>query len=118
MQSVSKFAYFFQPIRFIPQTGFHIQHSPMKYFGNLAKFCTFFPLYYLFFRICLSEYCSLVAKVSFVLFFWKFCVGFEVNFTFEFVVYINMVERVSSLPKYYVCVRRACTACMSLQKQG
>ena len=32
----------------------------------------------------------------------------------EFVVYIDMVERVSSLPKYYVCIRRACTACMSL----
>ena len=32
---------------------------------------------------------------------------------FEFVVYIDMVEK-SSLPKYYVCIRRACTACMSL----
>ena len=48
--------------------------------------------------------------------FWKFCVGFEVNFTFEFVIYIEMVERVFSLPKYYVCIRRAFTACMSLQK--
>ena len=28
-----------------------------------------------------------------------------------------MVERVSSLPKYYVSIHRACTACMSLQKQ-
>ena len=27
-----------------------------------------------------------------------------------------MVERVSSLPKYYVCIRHACTVCMSLQK--
>ena len=37
---------------------------------------------------------------------------------FEFVIYIDMVERVSSFPKYYVCIRRACTACISLQKQG
>ena len=36
---------------------------------------------------------------------------------FEFVIYIDMVERVSSLPKYYVSIHRACTACMSLQKQ-
>ena len=36
---------------------------------------------------------------------------------FEFVICIDMVERVSSLPKYYVCICRACTACMSLQKQ-
>ena len=63
------------------------------------------------------EYCSLVVKVSFVLFFWKLCVGFEVNLMFEFVVYIDIVEKVSTLPKYYVCLRRACTACMSLQKQ-
>ena len=69
------------------------------------------------FRNIFSEYCSLVVKVSFVLFFWKFCVGFEVNFMFELVIYINMVEKVSSLPKYYVCIRHACTACMSLQKE-
>ena len=30
----------------------------------------------------------------------------------EFLIYIDMVERVSSLPKYYVCIRRASTACM------
>ena len=28
-----------------------------------------------------------------------------------------MVERVSSLPKYYVSIGRACTVCVSLQKQ-
>ena len=28
---------FFQPIRFVPQTGFHIQHRRTKYFSNLAK---------------------------------------------------------------------------------
>ena len=49
-------------------------------------------------------------------FFWKFCIGFEVNSMFEFVIYIDMVERVSSLLNYYVYIRRACTACMSLQK--
>ena len=37
---------------------------------------------------------------------------------FEFVIYIDTVERVSSLPKYYVYICRACIACMSLQKQS
>ena len=101
---------FFQPIRFIPQTGFQIEHGPTKYFNNLANVLHNSALLY-------CEYCSLVVKVSFVLFFWKLCVGFEVNFMFEFVVYIDIVEKVSTLPKYYVCLRRACTACMSLQKQ-
>ena len=64
--------FIFQPIRFIPQTGFHIQHRPTKYFSNLAELRSFnyyLPLYYLFFWIFLSEYCSLVVKVSFVRFF-------------------------------------------------
>ena len=59
-----------------------------------------------------------LSKFPLCYFFWKLCVGFEANFMFEFVIHIDMVERVSSLPKYYVCIRRACTACMSVQKQG
>ena len=37
---------------------------------------------------------------------------FRDKILFEFVIYVDMVERVSSLPKYYVCIRRACTARM------
>ena len=35
---------------------------------------------------------------------------------FEFIVYMGMIERISSLSKYYVYIHCACTVSMSLQK--
>ena len=107
-QSATKFVYFFDQSNSFLKPDFTSSIVPRNISAICQTFCTFFPLYYLFFRIFLSEYCSLVVKVSFILFFWTFCVGFEVNFLFEFVVHIDMVERVSSLPKYYICIHRAC----------
>ena len=87
----------FRPIRFVPQTGFHIQHRPTKYFSNLSKVLHIFSA-----LLCFSEYFKVnivhwLSNFPLSYLFWKFCVGFEVNFTFEFVIYIEMVERVSSL---------------------
>ena len=107
-KSATKFVYFFDQSDSLLKPDFTSSIVPRNISAVCQKFCTFFPLYF-FFRIFLSDYCSLVVKVSFVPFFWKLRVGFEVNFTFEFVIYTDMVERVSFLPKYYVCIRRACT---------
>ena len=61
----------FLPIRFLPQTGFHISSIvPPNISAICQKFCTVFSLYFLFFRIFLCDYCSLVVKVCFVLFFF------------------------------------------------
>ena len=56
--------------------------------------------------------CSFLCPI----FFGSFVLVLPVNSMFEFVIYIDMVERVSSLLNYYVYIRHACTACMSLQK--
>ena len=118
LESVSKFVFFStHQIR----SSNRISHpaSSHEIFQQFSKsFAHFFR-----FIICFSEYFKVnivnwLSKFPLSYFFLKFCVGFEVNFTFEFVIYIDTVERVSSLPKYYVCIRRACTACMSLQKQS
>ena len=88
-----------------PASFHEIFQQFVKRFAHFSRFIICFSEYFF------SEYCSLAIKVSFVLFFWKFCVGFEVNFTFEFVIYIDTVERVSSLPKYYVCIVHSLRAC-------
>ena len=80
LQSVTKFVYFINQSDSFLKSDFTSSIVPRNISAIWQKFCTFFPLYYLFFRIFLSEYCSLVVKVSFVLLFWKFCVGFEVKF--------------------------------------
>ena len=63
---------FFQPIRFVPQTGFHIQHRPTKYFSNLAKVLHIFSaLLFVFQNIfkwilfigCQSFLCPIVLEV-------------------------------------------------------
>ena len=63
---------FFQPIRFVPQTGFHIQHRPTKYFSNLAKVLhIFFALLFVFQNIfkwilfigCQSFLCPIFLEV-------------------------------------------------------
>ena len=119
LQSVSKFVYFFdQQIR----SSNRISHpaSSHEIFQQFSKSFAHFFRFIIFCRIFLSEYCSLIVKVSFVLFFWKFCVGFEVDFMFEFFIYIDMVEGVFSLPKYYVCIRHvhALCACHCKSKAG
>ena len=98
---------FFHPIRFFLKPDFTSSIVPQNISAICQKFCTFFPHYYLFFRIFLSEYCSLVVKVSFVLFFWKFCVSFEVNFMFEFPPFPNIM---------YVYVVHALRACQCKSK--
>ena len=60
---------FFQPVRFFLKPDFTSSIVPRNISAICQKFCTFFPHYYLFFTIFLSEYCSLVVKFSFVLFF-------------------------------------------------
>ena len=119
LQSVTKFVYFFNQSDSFLKSDFTSSIVPRNISAIWQKFCTFFPLYYLFFRIFLSEYCSLVVKVSFVLFFWKFCVGFEVKF-YVWICYIYRDGWKSFLPSQILCIYicRACTACMSLQKQS
>ena len=113
LQSATKFVYFFIQSDSFLKPDFTSSIVPR----NICQtFCTFFPLCYnLFFRIFLSEYCSLVVKVSFVLFFWKFCVGFDVNFMFEFVnvIYISTWSKtLLPLPNImYVCVVHALRVC-------
>ena len=41
---------FFRPIRFVPQTGFHIQHRPTKYFSNLSKVLHIFSALFFVFQ--------------------------------------------------------------------
>ena len=67
LQSVTKFVYFFNQSDSFLKSDFTSSIVPRNISAIWQKFCTFFPLYYLFFKIFLSEYCSLVVKVSFVL---------------------------------------------------
>ena len=68
---------FFQSDSFL-KPDFTSSIVPQNISAICEKFCTFFPLYYLFFRIFSSEYCSLVVKVSFVLcFFGSFVLSFR-----------------------------------------
>ena len=89
-----------------------------KYFSNLANVLhTFFSA--LLFRIFLSEYCYSLGCQSFLcpIIFWKFCIGFEVNFMFDFVIYIDMVERVSSLSKI-LCMYTSCMHCVHVTAEA
>ena len=45
-----------------------------------------------------------LSKFPLSYFFGSFVLVLRENFTFEFVIYIDTVERVSSLPKYYVYI--------------
>ena len=53
-----------------------------------------------------------LSKFPLSYFFCKFCVGFKVNFTFEFVIYIDMVGEFPPFPNImYVYVLHALRAC-------
>ena len=107
LQSVTKFVYFFNQSDSFLKLDFTSSIVPRNISAIWQKFCTFFPLYYLFFKIFLGEYCSLVVKVSFVLFFWKFCVGFEVKF-YVWICYIYRHGWKSFLPSQILCIYMSC----------
>ena len=70
-------------------------------------FCTFFPLYHLFFQnIFYENIVHWLLSVSFELFYFMFCVDLGVEFyVWIFCMSILMIERVSSLSKYYAEAR-------------
>ena len=66
---------FFQPIRFVPQTGIHIQHRPTKYFGNLAKVLHIFSAFLVVFqniymRILFNEFQRSLCAILFEALCW------------------------------------------------
>ena len=64
---------FFQPIRFVPQTGFHIQHRSTKYFSNLSKVLHIFSaLLFVFQNIFLVNIVHWLSKFPLSYFFGSF----------------------------------------------
>ena len=66
---------FFRPIRFVAQTGFHIQHRPTKYFGNLAKVLHIFSAFLVVFqniymRILFNEFQRFLCAILFEILCW------------------------------------------------